>query len=172
MTQTGPVPHDDAQAHACRDGTAARPGWTLAACILASSLAFLDGSVVNVALPAIARDLHAGAVGVQWTVNAYTLPLAALLLVGGALGDRYGRRRMLVGGIVLFALASLGCAAAPSLGMLLAARGVQGIGAAMLMPNSLAIMGNAFSGEAKGRAIGTWASAGAVASAIGPPLGG
>ncbi|MGI4732513.1 MAG: MFS transporter [Janthinobacterium lividum] len=163
MSRPVPSPHA---------GTAGHPGWTLAACILASSLAFLDGSVVNVALPAIARELHADAAGVQWTMNAYTLPLAALLLVGGALGDRYGRRRLLVGGIALFALASSACAAAPTLGLLLVARAVQGVGAAMLMPNSLAILGNAYSGEAKGRAIGTWASVGAIASAVGPPLGG
>ena len=148
------------------------PRWTLAATILASSLAFIDGSVTNVALPAIDRDLSAGAAGLQWTVNAYLLPLSALLLLGGALGDHWGRRRLLIGGIGLFLLASLGAALAPSLGWLLAARGVQGVGAALLMPNSLAILANAFSGEAKGRAIGTWAAAGAIAAAIGPPLGG
>ena len=153
-------------------GDSRHPRWTLAATILASSLAFIDGSVTNVALPAIDRDLSAGAAGLQWTVNAYLLPLSALLLLGGALGDHWGRRRLLIGGIGLFLLASLGAALAPSLGWLLAARGVQGVGAALLMPNSLAILANAFSGEAKGRAIGTWAAAGAIAAAIGPPLGG
>lgn len=150
----------------------AHPGWTLATCICASSLAFIDGSVVNVALPALGRDLHAGAADLQWTINAYLLPLSALLLIGGALGDQYGRRRFLILGTALFVAASLGCALAPDLAALLAARGVQGIGAALLMPNSLAILGNAFSGEAKGRAIGTWAAAGAITAAIGPPLGG
>ena len=153
-------------------GDPRHPHWTLAATILASSLAFIDGSVTNVALPAIDRDLSAGAAGLQWTVNAYLLPLSALLLLGGALGDHWGRRRLLIGGIGLFLIASLGAALAPSLGWLLAARGVQGIGAALLMPNSLAILANAFSGDAKGRAIGTWAAAGAIAAAIGPPLGG
>ena len=108
----------------------------------------------------------------QWVVNAYLLPLSALLLLGGAAGDRYGRRRLLVAGVLLFGLASLACAAAPNLVLLLIARFVQGAGAAMLLPNSLAILGQSFSGEAKGRAIGIWAATGAAASAIGPVLGG
>ncbi|MEO5937873.1 MAG: MFS transporter [Sphingomonas sp.] len=148
------------------------PRLTLFATILASSLAFIDGSVVNVALPAIGRDLHASAADLQWTINAYLLPLSALLLLGGAAGDHFGRRRMLVGGIVLFAAASLACALAPGLELLLAARVAQGIGAAMLMPNSLSILSHAFSGEEKGRAVGTWAAVGAIASAFGPPIGG
>ncbi|WP_294047721.1 MFS transporter [Sphingomonas sp.] len=148
------------------------PQLTLLATILASSLAFIDGSVVNVALPAIGRDLGAGAADLQWTINAYLLPLSALLLLGGAAGDHVGRRRMLVAGIALFAAASLACALAPGLEYLLSARVVQGIGAAMLMPNSLSILGHAFSGEKKGRAVGTWAAVGAIASAFGPPLGG
>ena len=152
--------------------TASHPQWTLVATILASSLAFVDGSVVNVALPAIGRDLQASPAELQWTINAYLLPLSALLLIGGAAGDHYGRRRLLITGTVLFALASVGCAAAPSVAVLLAARAAQGVGAAMLMPNSLAILGNAFAGEARGRAIGTWAAAGAIAGAVGPPLGG
>jgi len=150
----------------------AHPRWTLATCILASSLAFIDGSVVNVALPAIGKSLGGGAADLQWTVNAYMLPLSALLLIGGAAGDHCGRRRLLIVGIVLFTIASIGCALAPSLGVLLPARALQGIGAAILLPNSLAILGNAFSGSAKGRAVGTWAAAGAIASAVGPPLGG
>jgi EmrB/QacA subfamily drug resistance transporter len=148
------------------------PNWTLTACILASSLAFVDGSVVNVALPAIGNSLGGDTADLQWTINAYMLPLSALLLIGGAAGDHFGRRRMLVTGIALFTLASLGCALAPSHTVLLPARALQGIGAAMLLPNSLAILGNAFSGERKGRAVGTWAAAGAIASAVGPPLGG
>lgn len=154
------------------DAAPAYPRWTLAATIFASSLAFIDGSVVNVALPAIDRSYGVGAAELQWTINAYLLPLSALLLIGGAAGDRLGRRRLLVAGIAVFALASLGCAVAPTLHLLLAARMAQGVGAAMLMPNSLAILSSSFSGEARGRAIGTWASAGAIASAIGPPLGG
>ncbi len=146
--------------------------WVLVATICASSLAFIDGSVVNVALPSIGRSLHASTAELQWTVNAYLLPLSALLLLGGAAGDQFGRKRLLIGGTALFALASLVCLAAPSLELLLAGRALQGVGAAMLMPNSLAILGNAFTGEARGKAIGTWASAGAIASAVGPPLGG
>jgi EmrB/QacA subfamily drug resistance transporter len=138
----------------------------------ASSLAFIDGSVTNVALPSIGKDLQGGASDIPWVINAYLLPLSALLLLGGAAGDHYGRRRMLIAGTLLFALASVGCALAPSLEVLLAARGLQGIGAAMLMPNSLGILGSSFEGEARGRAVGTWAAAGAIASAVGPPLGG
>jgi EmrB/QacA subfamily drug resistance transporter len=153
-------------------GPAAYPGWTLVTCILASSLAFIDGSVVNVALPAIGHSLGGGAADLQWTMNAYTLPLSALLLMGGAAGDHFGRRRFLVVGIGLFLLASIGCALAPGIGMLLAARALQGLGAAILLPNSLAILSHTFSGPAKGRAIGTWAAASAISAAIGPPLGG
>src|SRR5476649_2947975 len=148
------------------------PNWVLATCILASSLAFVDGSVTNVGLPAIGKSLQAGAADLQWVVNAYLLPLSALLLLGGAAGDRYGRKRLLVAGTLLFAAASIACACAPSMGLLLAGRVLQGIGAAVLMPNSLAILGASFSGEARGRAIGIWASMGAVMAAIGPVLGG
>jgi EmrB/QacA subfamily drug resistance transporter len=148
------------------------PGWVLATCILASSLAFVDGSVTNVALPAIGKSLDAGAADLQWVINAYLLPLSALLLLGGAAGDRYGRKRLLVAGTFLFAGASIACALAPSLTLLLVGRGLQGVGAAVLMPSSLAILGASFSGEARGRAIGIWASIGAVMSAVGPVLGG
>lgn len=148
------------------------PGWTITATILASSLAFIDGSVVNLALPSIALDLHGSASDLQWAINAYLLPLSALLLIGGAAGDHFGRRRILIAGIILFGLASIGCALAPSLPVLLIARAAQGVGAAMLMPNSLGILGASFGGEARGRAVGTWASAGAIASAVGPPVGG
>lgn len=153
-------------------GKTAHPGWTLVTCILASSLAFIDGSVVNVALPAIGRSLGAGAADLQWTMNAYTLPLSALLLMGGATGDHYGRRRFLVIGIALFLLASVGCVLAPAVPTLLAARAAQGLGAAILLPNSLAILSHTFSGPDKGRAVGTWAAASAISAAIGPPLGG
>jgi EmrB/QacA subfamily drug resistance transporter len=144
----------------------------LATCILASSLAFVDGSVTNVALPAIGKSLAASSAELQWVINAYLLPLSALLLLGGAAGDRYGRARLLVGGTVLFAIASVGCALAPNLIVLLIARGLQGVGAAILMPNSLAILGATFTGGARGRATGIWASMGAVMAAIGPVLGG
>lgn len=172
MTAALPAPCDRATAAAHAGIETRHPRWTLVATILASSLAFIDGSVVNVALPAIGRSFDAGAVDLQWTINAYLLPLSALLLLGGAAGDRYGRRLLLLVGIAVFVLTSLACAIAPAMAILLPARALQGVGAAMLMPNSLAILGSAFSGEAKGRAIGTWAAAGAIASAAGPPLGG
>ena len=144
----------------------------LATCILASSLAFVDGSVVNVGLPAIGRSLHADPGSLQWVVNAYLLPLSALLLLGGAAGDRFGRRRLLMAGVALFMLASMACALAPGLDLLLAGRLVQGMGAAMLMPNSLAILGQSFTGAKRGQAIGFWAASGAVTGALGPVLGG
>jgi len=153
-------------------GASAHPNWTLVTCILASSLAFIDGSVVNVALPAIGSSLGGGAADLQWTMNAYTLPLSALLLMGGAAGDHYGRRRLLLVGIGLFLIASVGCALAPGIAVLLAARALQGLGAAVLLPNSLAILSHTFKGPAKGRAVGTWASVSAISAAIGPPLGG
>ncbi len=146
--------------------------WILLTTILASSLSFIDGSVVNVGLPAIHASFKADAADLQWVINAYLLPLGALLLVGGAAGDRYGRQRLLIIGTAIFAVASLGCAVAPTLAWLLAARAAQGVGAAILLPNSLAILGATFSGEAKGRAVGIWAAAGAVMGAIGPVLGG
>jgi EmrB/QacA subfamily drug resistance transporter len=149
-----------------------QPNWVLATCILASSLAFVDGSVTNVGLPAIGKSLQADGADLPWVINAYLLPLSALLLLGGAAGDRYGRKRLLVWGTALFAIASTACAAAPTMALLLTGRALQGIGAAVLMPSSLAILGASFAGEARGRAIGIWASVGAVMAAIGPVLGG
>jgi EmrB/QacA subfamily drug resistance transporter len=145
---------------------------TLAATILGSSLAFIDGSVVNVALPALAHGLHADPSILAWAINAYLLPLGALILLGGSLGDHFGRRRLFLIGLVFFAAASILCAVAPTFFWLLAGRSAQGLGAALLMPNSLAILGGAFSGEERGRAIGTWAAIGAVAGAVGPIVGG
>jgi len=144
----------------------------LATSILASSLAFVDGSVVSVALPAIGRALSADADALQWTVNAYLLPVSAMLLLGGAAGDRVGRRKLLLWGTILFAVASLACALASNLALLLAARFLQGVGGAMLMPNSLAILGQTFGEEEKGRAVGIWAAASGIAGALGPVLGG
>jgi len=146
--------------------------WILATCILASSLSFIDGSVVNVGLPSIAASLKARPGDLTWVINAYLLPLGALLLTGGAAGDRFGRKRLLIAGTLLFGAASLACALAPTLPVLLAARAAQGVGAAILQPNSLAILGVSFEGEARGRAVGLWAAAGAVLGAIGPVLGG
>jgi len=148
------------------------PRWTLVACILASSLSFVDSSVLSVALPAIRASYGAGAQEVQWVVNAYLLPLSALLLLGGALGDHFGRKRLLIIGTSIFGITSLVCALAPSLPVLLAARGAQGIGAALLLPNSLALLNAAFSGEKRGRAVGIWAAAGAAAAAVAPLVGG
>ena len=150
----------------------AHPRWTLVTCVLASSLSFVEGSVLNVALPAIRASYGANAEQVQWVINAYLLPLSALLLLGGALGDHYGRRRLLIAGTALFGAASLLCALAPSLNLLLAARAVQGVGAALLLPNSLALLNAAYSGEGRGRAVGIWAAAGAGAAAIAPLIGG
>ena len=154
------------------DRREANPRWTLFCCILASSLSFVDASVLNVALPAIKAGYGAGAEQAQWVINAYLLPLSALLLLGGAVGDHYGRRRLLVIGTSLFGLASLTCALAPTLPVLLAARAIQGIGAALLLPNSLALLNAAFSGEQRGRAVGIWAAAGAAAAALAPLIGG
>lgn len=140
--------------------------------VAASSLAFIDGSILNVALPAIRAGTGANAAEVQWVVNIYTLPLAALILLGGSLGDHQGRRRWLVSGTILFSLGSLLCALSGSLKPLLAGRALQGIGAGLLLPNSLALLNGVYRGEARGRAIGVWAAAGAIAAAIAPPLGG
>ena len=146
--------------------------WTLVATILGSSLAFVDATVVNVAIPSLARDLGAGASGAQWTIAAYLLPLAAFVLVGGAMGDRFGHRRVFLVGISVFALASLGCGIAGALGQLLAARAAQGAAAALFVPASLALLGTTFEGAARGKAIGTWSAFGSVASATGPLVGG
>ena len=150
----------------------ADPRWTLVACVLASSLSFVEGSVLSVALPAIRSSYGAGGQQVQWVVNAYLLPLSALLLLGGALGDHFGRKRLLIIGTSIFAVTSLICALAPSLPILLAARAAQGIGAALLLPNSLALLNAAFSGERRGRAVGIWAASGAAMAAVAPLIGG
>jgi EmrB/QacA subfamily drug resistance transporter len=140
--------------------------------VAASSLAFIDGSILNVALPAIRAGTRANAAEVQWVVNIYTLPLAALILFGGSLGDHQGRRRWLVIGTALFGAGSLLCALSWALEPLLFGRALQGVGAGLLLPNSLALLNGAYEGEARGRAIGVWAAAGAIAAAIAPPLGG
>ena len=140
--------------------------------IAASSLSFIDGSILNVALPAIRAGTGASAAEVQWVVNIYTLPLAALILLGGALGDHQGRRRWLVIGTGLFGVGSLACALSGSLVPLLVGRALQGLGAGLLLPNSLALLNGVYKGEARGSAIGTWAAAGAIAAAIAPLLGG
>jgi EmrB/QacA subfamily drug resistance transporter len=150
----------------------AQTRWILPATILGSSLSFIDSSVVNVALPAMQRDLHASLATMQWVVNGYMLMLASLILPGGSSGDRFGRRRVFLIGLYAFILASLACALAPGAAWLILARLLQGIAAALLVPASLAIIGATFSGAARGRAIGTWAGAAALTTAVGPPLGG
>ncbi len=158
---TGPV--------ALRSG---RGRWLIVATVLGSGMAFLDATVVNVALPAIGRELGGGLVVQQWVLDGYLLTLSALLLLGGAMGDRYGRRRVFVFGLVAFTLASLACGVASSGGELVAARLAQGIGAAALVPGSLALIDSSIRDDDRGRAIGTWAGMSGVASALGPLLGG
>ncbi len=146
--------------------------WILAAAILGSSMAFIDGTVVNVALPALQSSLSATVVDVQWVVEAYSLTLSAFLLMGGALGDRYGRRRIFVLGIALFSFASVLCGVSANIRQLILARALQGIGAALLVPGSLAIISASFREEDRGRAIGTWSGFTAITAAIGPVIGG
>jgi EmrB/QacA subfamily drug resistance transporter len=146
--------------------------WVILATVLGSGLAFLDGTVVNVALPTIADDLDAGLSGLQWTLDAYLVTLASLLLLGGSLGDQYGRRRVFLLGMAAFTAASLLCGLAPNITLLVAARAIQGVGAAMLVPGSLAILSATFHPDDRARAIGAWSALAGATSAIGPFLGG
>jgi len=150
----------------------ARGRWVILAAILGSGVAFLDSTVVNVALPHIADDLGGGLSGLQWTLDSYLLTLSALLLLGGALGDEYGRRRMFVAGLVWFTVASVLCGIAPNIGALIAARALQGAGGALLVPGSLALITASFRSEDHGSAIGAWSGLTGVATSIGPFLGG
>src|SRR5438105_15199320 len=152
--------------------TQQRKRLTLAATILGSSMAFIDGSVVNIALPAIQQALHADAASTQWIVNGYLLLLGALVLVGGSAADLYGRRRVFLSGVAVFTAASLACALSPDITVLVVSRAVQGLGAALLTPASLAMLGATFDEHERSHAIGMWAGAGALTSAIGPVLGG
>jgi len=146
--------------------------WVLVAAILGSAMSFIDGSAVNVVLPILQRDFAATAADVQWVVEGYALFLAALILLGGALGDIYGRKRMFTLGVAIFAAASLGCAIASRIEILIAARCVQGLGAALMVPESLALISANFSGTERGRAIGTWSAFASITGAFGPILGG
>jgi EmrB/QacA subfamily drug resistance transporter len=146
--------------------------WILAATILGSSLAFIDGTVVNVALPAVQANFHATVVDLQWVVESYGLFLGALILVGGSLGDLFGRRLIFAIGVAIFALASAGCGAASNIHLLIIARSIQGVGAALLVPGSLAIISSSFDEKSRGQAIGTWSGFTAITTAIGPVLGG
>ena len=149
-----------------------RRRWVLPATILGSSVGFIDGSVVNVALPAIRTNLGTDLATLQWVVNGYMLTLASLILLGGSAGDHFGRRRTFLIGLVGFVAASVACGLAPGAGWLIGARLVQGVAAALLTPSSLAIISSTYAGEARGAAIGTWAAAAAITTALGPPLGG
>jgi EmrB/QacA subfamily drug resistance transporter len=146
--------------------------WVLVATILASSMAFIDGSALNVALPTLQRDLNIGGSALLWVVNAYALFLSALILVGGSLGDLYGRKRIFTMGIALFSLSSLACGLSPSIEVLILARAVQGVGGALMVPGSLAILSDSVSGERRGRAIGTWSTFSTLTTLGGPILGG
>jgi EmrB/QacA subfamily drug resistance transporter len=156
---------------ALRLATAAGRG-TLLAAALASGMAFLDTTVVNVALPHLGRDLHATVSGLQWTVTAYTLTLASFVLLGGALGDRYGRRRTFLAGVAVFTVFSVLCGLSRSVGVLVAARALQGCGAALLTPGSLALVHASFDERDRGRAVGAWSALSGVSTAVGPFLGG
>src|SRR6202142_3021402 len=146
--------------------------WVLAATILGSSMAFIDGTVVNVALPALQASFKATVVDLQWVVESYGVFLAALILVGGSFGDRFGRRLIFVAGVLIFALASAGCGLASNIHQLITARSIQGVGAALLVPGSLAIISSCFDEKSRGQAIGTWSGFTAITTAIGPVLGG
>ncbi|MDH6169094.1 EmrB/QacA subfamily drug resistance transporter [Variovorax boronicumulans] len=177
MAQIGKAPCDDTLIlHGARAGESACPEaskpWVLAAAIVGSSMAFIDGTVVNVALPAIQADLHATAFQAQWVVESYALLLAALLLVGGALGDHFGRRRIFAIGVAIFAVSSVACGLAANVQQLIAARAVQGIGGALLVPGSLALISAAFPEKERGKAIGTWSGFSGITAAVGPVLGG
>jgi EmrB/QacA subfamily drug resistance transporter len=152
--------------------SAKRRRWVLVATVLGSSLTFIDGSALGVALPSIQDDLGAGPAAVQWVSNAYLLTLGALVLIGGAAGDRFGRRLVFLVGVVLFALASAACALAPTIQLLTLGRAVQGIGAALLTPGALAVIGATFPPEQRGKAFGTWAGFGALTGMVGPLVGG
>jgi EmrB/QacA subfamily drug resistance transporter len=146
--------------------------WILAATIIGSSMAFIDGTVVNVALPALQVSFHATVVSMQWVVESYGLLLAALILVGGSLGDLFGRRLMFLLGVVIFGAASVACALASNINQLIIARSIQGVGAALLVPGSLAIISTSFDEKTRGQAIGTWSGFTAITTAVGPVLGG
>lgn len=159
------------------DGVAVRYGtaqgrWVIIAAVLGSGVVFLDGTVVNVALPALSRDLHASVRGLQWILDSYLVTLSALLLLGGSTGDRYGRRSMFVAGLGGFVAASVLCGLAPGVGFLIGARALQGVAGALLVPASLSIISSVFEGDDRGRAIGAWSGLAAVAGAVGPLLGG
>src|SRR5713101_92145 len=146
--------------------------WVLAGTVLGSSMAFIDSTVVNVALPSVQTSFHATVVDVQWVVESYGLFLGALILVGGSLGDLFGRRLMFMMGVAIFAAASIACGIASNIHQLIIARSIQGVGAALLVPGSLAIISTSFDEKSRGHAIGTWSGFTAITTAVGPVLGG
>jgi EmrB/QacA subfamily drug resistance transporter len=167
FAEGGPTAGPAAVAYATSAGR-----WLLLVTVLGSAMGFLDGTVVNVALPRLGEELNADVAGLQWTLNGYLLSLASLILLGGSLGDRYGRRRIFIIGVIWFTAASLLCAIAPSIGVLIAARVLQGIGGALLTPGSLAIIEASFRPSDRAQAIGAWSALGGIAAALGPLLGG
>ncbi len=177
MSTYGRPPCDEAivLSRPCPEANASDPRagtWVLAATILGSSMAFIDGTVVNVAVPALQNFFQANAADVQWVVESYALFLAALLLIGGSLGDIYGRKKSFLAGVVIFAGASVWCGLAQTIHVLIAARALQGVGAALLVPGSLALISTSFPAETRGKAIGTWSGFTAITAAIGPLIGG
>ena len=175
LTSFTKLPCDEAAALAAPASAPCTPAaapWILAATILASSMAFIDGTVANIALPALQREFNATVFDAQWVIESFALFLSALLLVGGAAGDRFGRRRVFAIGVALFTAASVWCGLASSIQQLIVARSVQGIGGALLVPGSLAIISASFAVAERGRAIGIWSGYGAITTAIGPVLGG
>jgi EmrB/QacA subfamily drug resistance transporter len=175
MSHPAAGPCDAAEIQSTRSAQPCDPrarAWILAAAILGSAMAFIDGSAVNVALPVMEQSLATSLPAMQWVINAYTLLLSAGLLIGGATGDRFGRRRVFVAGIAVFVAASVACGLAPNVVSLILARAVQGLGGALLVPSTLAIIGASFAAEERGRAIGTWAAFSAITTAAGPLLGG
>jgi EmrB/QacA subfamily drug resistance transporter len=175
MTQIGKPPCDDALI--VHGGAAIRHApsvkrWVLAATIVGSGMAFIDATIVNVALPAIQHDLRATASEMQWVVESYALFLASLLLVGGSLGDHFGRRRIFTIGVAIFAMASAGCALSRDVHLLILVRGLQGIGGALLVPGRLALISASFPEQERGRAIGTWSGFSGITAAVGPVVGG
>jgi EmrB/QacA subfamily drug resistance transporter len=175
MTQASRLPCDEAAVRHVQcvpAASAAQKRWVLAASILGSSLAFIDGTIANVALPAIQRELSATVYQAQWVIESYALLLAALLLIGGSVGDLYGRRRVFLAGVAVFGVASLACALSGTVHQLIAARALQGVGAALLVPGSLALISASFPQAERGKAFGTWAGFTGVTSGAGPLLGG
>src|SRR5438067_8630422 len=167
--------HDTAGALSLPSARARMPSgrqWTLVATIVGSSLTFVDATVVNVALPALQAELHATITDVQWVIEAYALLLGSLILVGGSMGDQFGRKRTFLAGVILFTVASMACGLAGSVRALVVARAVQGIGAAFLVPGSVAIISATFDAADRGRAIGAWSGFSAITSAMGPVGGG